>query len=145
MFQFRLNPLITIRDNKLKERQRELAQAFDARRILEEELQKIDHQLEQGIVAVRALMQPGQTVNVQGLIGFRREEMFLRAGREDLMEKIKMVDAEIEIRRSKVIAANKELKVIEKLKEKRYEHYLEEANKADIKTMDEIAGNRHAY
>jgi len=142
MFKFRLDSLITIRDNKLKERQQKLAEAYDARQILEEYLQEIDKQLEEGIIAVRELSQPGQTVNVEHLIGFRRQEMFLRANQEDLMEKMKMIDEEIEVRRAAVIEANKELKVVEKLKEKQHEKYLENENKAETKMMDEIAGTR---
>ena len=142
MFKFRLAPLITIRDNKLKERQRKLAEAYDARQILEGHLQEVNRQLEEGIAAVRELSQPGQAVNVNYLIGFRRQEMFLRADLEDLMQKIKMVDDEIEVRRAAMIEANKELKVVEKLKERRYEKYLEEENDAETKMMDEIAGNR---
>ena len=142
MFKFRLAPLITIRDNKLKERQRKLAEAYEARKILEEHLQEIERQLDEGIAAVRELSQPGQTVNVEHLIGFRRQEMFLRANQEDLTKKMKMIDEEIEKRRAAMIEANKELKIVEKLKEKRYEKYLEEENKAETKMMDEIAGNR---
>jgi len=142
MFKFRLDPLIAIRDNRLKECQRELAQAYEARQILEKDLQEIDRQLEEGIVTVRSVIQPGLTVNLQSLIGFRRQEMFLRASQEELMEKIKMVDEEIEIRLAAVVEANKELKIIEKLKEKRYEKYLVEENKAEMKMMDEIAGSR---
>ena len=142
MFKFRLDPLITIRDNKLKERQRKLAEACEARRILEGHLQEIDRQIEEGIDTARSLIQPGQTVNVESLIGFRRQEMFLRANQDDLMQKIKMVDKEIDNRRIAVVEANKELKVIEKLKEKRHEKYLVEEGKAEMKAMDEIAGNR---
>ena len=138
MFKFRLDSLITIRDNKLKERQQKLAEAYDARQILEEYLQEIDKQLEEGIIAVRELSQPGQTVNVEHLIGFRQQEMFLRANQEYLMEKMKMIDEEIEVRLAAVIEANKELKVVEKLKEKQHEKYLENENKAETKMMDEI-------
>jgi len=142
MFKFRLDPLIAIRDHKLKECQRALAQAYEARKILEKDLQEIDRQLEEGIVAVRSVIQPGQTINLQNLIGFRRQEMFLRASQEELMEKIKAVDKGIDIRLAAVVEANKELKIIEKLKEKRYEKYLDAENKAEMKMMDEIAGNR---
>ena len=142
MFKFRLEPLITIRDNNLKERQRKLAEAYDARKILEEYLQEIDRQLDEGIAAVRELSQPGQTINVESLIGFRRQEMFLRANQDDLMQKMKMIDEEIEKRRIAMIEANKELKIVEKLKEKRYEKYVEEEHIAETKMMDEIAGNR---
>ena len=142
MFTFRLEPLITIRDNELKERQLELAKAYEARKILEEDMQEIDRQLADGIAAARSLMQEGQTVNVESLLSFRRQEMFLRAQQNDLMETMETLDQEIERRRALVVAANKELKIVEKLKEKRYEKYLEEENKAEMKSMDEIAGRR---
>jgi len=142
MFTFRLDPLITIRDNDLKECQLELAKAVEAQKILEEHMQEIDRQLGEGVAAARNLMQEGQTINVASLLSFRRQEMFLRAQQSDLTEKMKMIDQEIERRRLLVVAANKELKIVEKLKERRYEKYLEEENKAEMKSMDEIAGNR---
>jgi flagellar FliJ protein len=142
MFTFRLDPLITIRDNLLKECQSELAKAYRARQILEEAMQDLEKQLAEGMAMARQLTQAGQKVQVEYLLGIRRQEMFLRAHQNELVQKIKMVDEEIERRRAAVVAANKELKIVEKLKEKRYEKYLEEENKAEMKMMDEIAGNR---
>ena len=142
MFTFRLEPLITIRDNELKECQSELAKAYNARRILEEALQEIERQLAEGTAQARNLMQEGQKVNVEYLLGLRRQEMFLRLNQDDLTQKIQMVDEEIERRRVAVVTANKELKIVEKLKEKRYEKYMEEENKQETKAMDEIARNR---
>ena len=139
MFKFRLEPLITIRENVLKECQAELAKAYDARRILEEHLQKIARQLSEGTEVARSIMQPGQTVNVEFLLGLRRQEMFLRANQDDLKQKMQVIDEEIEVRRAKVAEANKELKIVEKLKEKRYEQYLEEEKQEEIKEMNEIA------
>lgn len=142
MFTFRLEPLITIRDNVLKECQGELAKAYHARRILEEALHDVEKQIADGTVAARELMQAGKTVNVDYLLGLRRQEMFLRANQSDLSQKIQIVDEEIERRRASVTAANKDLKIVEKLKEKRHEKYLDDESKAETKTMDEIAGNR---
>ena len=142
MFRFRLEPLITIRENVLKECQAELAKAYDARRILEEAMRIVEKQLAEGVATARNLMQPGQTVNVEYLLGLRRQEMYLRANQEDLEHKMQIIDEEIERRRNIVVAANKELKKVEKLKEKRYEEYLEEEKKQETKAMDEIAGNR---
>jgi flagellar FliJ protein len=145
MFKFRLEPLIKIRKNTLQERQAELAQAYDARNILEEYLQEIDRQLTEGTATARSLMQEGQTVNVEHLLGLRRQEMFLRANQDDLNQKIQIIDEEIEVRRAKVVEANKELKIVEKLKEKRYDKYLEEEKKAETKEMDEIAGRQRPH
>ena len=144
MFKFRLEPLITIRDNVLKERQAELAKAYEARRILEESLKAVEKQLAEGIKTARSLTQEGQTVNVEFLLGIRRQEMFLRANQEDLIKKMKMVDEEIEQRRTAVVEADRELKTVEKLKEKQHEKYLAEENKKETKDMDEIAGNRRS-
>ena len=142
MFTFRLDPLITIRDNVLKDCQSELAKAYNARRILEEALQTVEKQLAEGTSAARSAMQKGQKVNVEYLLGIRRQEMFLRAQQDDVKQKMQMVDKEIERRRTAVVAAHKELKIVEKLKEKRYERYLEKENTKETKTLDEIAGNR---
>ena len=142
MFTFRLEPLISIRNNVLKECQAELAKAYHARSILEEALTEVEHQMAEGVSIVRSQTQAGQTVNVNDLLGFRRQEMFLQAQQNDLRQKIHIVDEEINRRRAAVAEANKELKVVEKLKEKRYEKYQEEENKAETKYMDEIAGHR---
>ena len=142
MFTFRLEPLIKIRKNVLQECQAALAKVYEERRLLEEKLLDIENQLAEGTATARSLMQPGQTVNVDYLLGIRRQEMFLLANQNVVMQDIQKVDEEIERCRAAVVAANKEVKIIEKLKEKRYEQYLEEEKQEETKTMDEIAGNR---
>ncbi|MCL2710482.1 MAG: flagellar export protein FliJ [Planctomycetaceae bacterium] len=140
MFKFRLEPLIKIRDSVLKECQAELAKAYEARRILETHLQEVERQLAEGTETARKLMQPGQTVNVDYLLGIRRQEMFLLANQNEIKQKMQEVDTEIERCRAAVVAANKELKIIEKLKEKRHDQYLEEEKREETKVMNEIAG-----
>ena len=142
MFKFRLEPLISIRDDVLKNRQAELAKVLYARRILEDDLQAVEQKLADGISTARGLMQAGQTVNVEYLLGLRRQEMFLLADKDKLVSMIEEVEKEVEKWRAAVVAANKELKIVEKLKEKRYEKYLGEENKQDAKMMDEIAERR---
>jgi len=139
MFKFRLEPLIKIRKNALQECQAALAKAYDERRILEEQLQEIENQLAEGTVTARNLMQPGQTVNVDYLLGIRRQEMFLLANQNALKHDIQRTDEKIERCRIAVVAANKEVKILEKLKEKRYEQHQEEEKREEIKAMDETA------
>jgi len=142
MFKFRLEPLIAIRDNALKECQAELAKAYHARSVIEEHIHEVDRQLTEGTATARSLMQPGQTVNVDYLLGIRRQEMFLLANRNVLLQNLQKIDEEIERRRAAVVDAKKELSIIEKLKEKRYEQYLDKERKEETKEMDAIAGNR---
>jgi flagellar FliJ protein len=140
-FQFRLAPLITIRDNVLKEKQGELAKAYEARRIVEEKLYKIEQELNENQELGRRIVQSGN-IRVDYLLGLRRQEMFLKAEQADMIQKRQMIDEEIERRRTEVIEADKNLKIIEKLKEKRYEKYQTEENRKETIMMDEIANRK---
>ncbi|MDR0869768.1 MAG: flagellar export protein FliJ [Planctomycetaceae bacterium] len=141
-FSFRLEPLITIRDNVLKKKQGELAKAYEARRIVETKRTEIDSALKSVLENGRTMIQPGKAVNVDFLLGLRRQEMYLLADRNDCDEKIRILDEEIERRRQIVIEANKELKTVEKLKEKKREIYNAEQTRRETVEMDEVAGNR---
>jgi len=141
MFTFRLDPLITIRDNTLKECQAELAKAYHARQIVEETRLKFEKDIEESLQSARKMLESG-TIDVTFLLTLQDHKTYRTAQLAKIAEDIKKIDEEIERRRALVVAANKELKIVEKLKEKRYEKYLEEQNKAEMKIMDEIAGNR---
>jgi flagellar FliJ protein len=136
-FRFRLEPLITIRDNILKEKQGELAKAYEAQRIVEEKKQELKQELDENIATGRQRLQTG-TIDIEFLLGLRRHEAYLNAQIEVVQEHLRQINEEIERRRNAVLEANKELKVIEKLKEKRYEKYQTEENRKEIIRIDEI-------
>ena len=141
MFTFRLDPLITLRDNELKECQAELAKAYHARQMVEETRLKFEKDIEESLQSAREMMESG-TIDVNFLLTLQDHKTYRTAQLAKIAEDLKQIDEEIERRRVLVVAANKELKIVEKLKEKRYEKYLEEENKAEMKILDEIAGNR---
>ncbi|MDR0337627.1 MAG: flagellar export protein FliJ [Planctomycetaceae bacterium] len=136
-FRFRLEPLITIRDNILKEKQGELAKAYEARRIVEEKLQELKHELRENIALGRQRLQTG-TINIEFLLGTRRHEAYLNAQIEVVQKHLLQIDEEIERRRHAVLEANKELKIVEKLKEKRYDKYQKEEKQKETKLLDEM-------
>lgn len=138
-FRFRLEPLITIRDNILKEKQAELGKAYEARRIIEEKRKELEQELEAARDSGRQAIQTGSVISVEYLLGLRRQEMFLVAERDDCNEKIRMIDEAIEQRRAAVMEANKELKIVEKLKEKKRERFESEQTRLETVAMDEIA------
>ncbi|MDR2704618.1 MAG: hypothetical protein LBC02_02455, partial [Planctomycetaceae bacterium] len=77
-FQFRLEPLIAIRDNTLKEKQGELAKAYEARRIVEEKQRELEQELAENVTAGRQRLQTG-TIDIEFLLGLRRHEAYLNA------------------------------------------------------------------
>jgi flagellar FliJ protein len=140
-FTFRLEPLISIRDNVLKQKQAELAKAYEARRIIEETKSKIEKNIEDNLQSAREMQQSRQ-IDVKFLFATRQHEIFLFAQLEEIRRHIRMIEEEIEVRRNAVIEANKELKIIEKLKKKKHEKYLAEENRKETIQMDEIASRR---
>ncbi|GHT30717.1 hypothetical protein FACS1894214_1120 [Planctomycetales bacterium] len=143
-FQFKLEPLITIRDNELKEKQAELAKAYEARRIVEDMGKKVEAEIAENIEAGREMITGGGVIQPDYLLGLRRQEMFLLAQRKDIQDKMQMLDEEIERRRDAVIEANKSLKTVERLKDRRYEKYQLEERRKETISMDEVAGQRRA-
>ena len=140
-FTFRLDPLISIRDNVLKEKQAALAQAYEIRRIVEEKRLELEQNIEANLQSAREMLHSG-TVNVNFLLGLRQHDVFLASQLEEVRRHIVLLEEEIERRRDAVIEANKELKIIEKLKEKKHEEYLAEERRKETREMDEIAGRR---
>ena len=141
VFTFRLEPLISIRDNVLKEKQAELAKAYEARRIIEEARVKVERDIGDNLQAGREMLRSGK-IDVNFLLGVREHEIFLLAQLEQAKQDIIEIEKEIDLRRRAVVEANKELKIIEKLKEKKYEKHLAEEKRKETIQMDEIAGRK---
>ncbi len=143
MFKFRLEPLITIRDNVLKEKQGELAKAYEARRKLEEKEAELNQELldtiESGRQSVQNSVHGGEAISVDYLLSLRRHEGYLLAQKEHIAQTMVSVDEEIERRRHAVMEAHRELKTVEKLKEKKKEKYDVEENRKETVMLDEIA------
>ncbi len=137
-FRFRLEPLITIRDNLLKEQQAVLARAYEARRIVEEQQTGLEQELAENAESAREMTRQS-TVNVPYLLGLNRHEAALLEQKKELEAVLVKIDEEIERCRNLVMEANKELKIVQKLKEKRKEKYDAEEAQKETKMLDEIA------
>lgn len=135
---FRLETLLSIRENVLKEKQAELAEAYEAERYLNEQRQETRNAIAATKDDTRAMMQQG-SVKVDYLLAMRRYEAYLVAVLEDWEKKAVELAEEIRRRRQAVIEANKEVKILEKLKEKQHDREMLRLRNLDTKTMDEIA------
>ena len=74
----------------------------------------------------------------------QRYEVTLRAYEKQALEQRKRVAAEIERRREALLAANRDVRVLEKLREHQLQRHRDDENRRDIKRLDEIAGQRAA-
>lgn len=142
-FKYRLASLLKIREGVRTEKQMELNKAYEAAQIVENALQQVRENILKCTEEARQLMTGGQ-VRVDFLIGLRRHEAFLLAQQSHAENQLKQIQEEIERRRIALMEADREVKVLEKLKEKLKNKFLKDQALAELKQMDEVAGRKLA-
>ena len=137
-FKFRLATLLRLRELARDERRSELAQAYRAQDLLEGQKRRIEEHLDDLRQRTRRVSSPGE-IDVDRLMEARRFEMVLLAQRQDIGHKQEMLGAEIQRRRQAVVDANREVQVLQRLRERQHESYRAEENRREIEQLDEIA------
>ena len=135
---FRLEPMLKLREQTRDERRRELAPAYEAQRILEDQLAEISSEQETSLRHTRRLAAPGE-LSVEGLLNSRRYESQLKSRVAELQQQMSQVLAEVERRRILLMEADRDVKVLEKLREREREQQVETARKREGKQLDEAA------
>ncbi len=137
-FKFRLATLLKLREAARDERRTELAQAYQADDVLHGYLQQVQTELNALKDQCREAAGPG-AVDIDRLIEAQRYEIILKARQRQLNEQRERLAAEIERRRVALLAANREVRILEKLRDRQMEHHDQAENRLDIKRLDEIA------
>jgi len=140
-FKYRLAPLLKIKENIRTEKQTELAKAYEAQRIVQEQLKQVEEELAKSTEEGRHFIQEGK-ISVDFLLSLRRHEAHLLSQKKHANEQLELIAQEIERRRIALMEADREVKVLEKLKEKMKIRHLEAENKLAVRQMDEIAGRK---
>ena len=135
-FRFRLATLLKLRESDRRQRQVELAEAYQAERLLDDRMLDLANQLSEH--KQRAKLAVMGEVDVANILDLNRYELVLKMERASLAEQKQRVEAEIERRREAVVEADQQVRVLEKLRDRRLaEHELEEA-KRELKQLDEV-------
>ena len=120
------------------QRRVELAQAYQAEQLLQAQCQQIVHELEQLRDSVRQAAGPGE-VPVDQLLSTHRYTLLVRWKLQSLHERRGQVQGEIERRRQALLEAEKEFRVLEKLKAKLASRDRDRAAKQETRQLDEFA------
>jgi flagellar protein FliJ len=137
-FKFRMATLLKLREAARDERRSELAQAYRADDVLAEHLEQVRVELNALVNQCRKAVGPG-TINIDRLIEAQRYEIILKVRQQGLNEQRGKLAAEIERRRVALLAANRDVRILEKLRERQVEQYNQAENRLDIKRLDEVA------
>jgi len=142
-FQFRLATLLRLREAARDERRNLLAEALRAEELVVRRIAELDGEL----AALRAqrlhAARPGETVDVDSLNDTARYEMILKLERQSADQQRQVVAAEAEKRREALVAADREVRVLERLRETQLERHRQEEDRREFQRLDELAVIRH--
>jgi flagellar FliJ protein len=141
-FRFRLETLLKLRRAALDEQRAKLAEAYRAEALLVRRQQEIDQERAENQYHRRSTANTG-VVQIDAALQTQRYEMILQAQRRVLEEQQRKLQDAIEQQRRVVVEADREVKVLEKLRERRLAEYQLAQQSRDIKHMDEIAARIH--
>jgi flagellar export protein FliJ len=137
-FRFRLATLLRLREADRDERRTQLADAQRAEDIVRARIDEIDGELGRLRGKAARLSRPG-LINVDELMETERYELLLAAERQSAKHQQKLVAEEVERRRLALVAADREVRVLERLRETQQERHRQEAERQERKQLDETA------
>ena len=137
-FKFRLATLLRLRETTRDERRAELAAAYRADQVLQRQLARLIAELEELKAAARRAAGPGR-VNVRQLVEAQRYQRTIESRQCQVNEERAALAAEIERRRQALLAAEREVRTLEKLRETRHARHRQDENRREIKQLDEVA------
>jgi flagellar protein FliJ len=143
VFRFRLTTLLRLREARRDERRGQLAEAQQAEQLILNRVAEIERELVELQRRTCDAARPG-TVDVDRLAEAARYEMFLKVERESADQQRQTVTAEVARRRDALVAADREVRVLEKLRDAQHERHREDQTRQEVKQLDELAVLRHA-
>lgn len=143
-FKFRLQTLLRMRMADRDEKRGKLAEAYQAERILQGRIEELARDIGEARDRARRGSSPGE-INVDMLLNSHRYEVLLAAQKKALEQQLTQVQAEVERRRLTLVEADREVRVLEKLREKRLGEHAQGELKKEVKELDEVALQRHRF
>jgi flagellar FliJ protein len=140
-FRFRLDTLRRIREMHRDELRVRLAEAFQAEQILAAQQADLAAEVAD-LVATRRRLAAEGSLDVSRLVESQRYHLLLEAQARTLAEQARRLAEEVEIRRQAMVEADRQVRVLEKLRERRRQQHLQAEQAADAKRLDEVATSR---
>ena len=137
-FRFKLATLLRLRENDRDERRSRLAEAQQAEDIVNARIGEIDADLDRLREEAGQRSRPGR-MDVDALMELQRYELLLKAERQAAVQQRDLVAAEVERRREALVAADREVRVLERLRVTQQQRHRLAEERQQRKVFDEIA------
>jgi flagellar protein FliJ len=138
MFHFRLQTLLRLRIAERDQRRAELDKALRAEEVLRAEEQRVADEQANLARQAQALKSPG-SADVDSLLQTHRYEVVLLSQRKQVASQLAQVQAESERRRLALVEADRQVRVLEMLRERQLAAYRQIAEREEMKEYDEMA------
>ena len=135
---FRLDTLLRLRENHRDELRSRLAEAIHAASLLAGQQQLVQEEFSQLQTCQRMALK-GETANINRLVDVQRYLLTLRAQEGTMQKQSALLEAEIERRRLAVVEADRQVRVLEKLRDRKLMETRQQQMRAETKQFDEIA------
>jgi flagellar FliJ protein len=142
-FEFRLQSLLKLRTADRDQRRAELASAFQASQVLAGQMTALQKTIQQTRRDIRQGSTTGP-VNVDRLLGSHRYELLLASQLDQLKQRQQEIETEIERRRQRLLEADRQVRTVEKLRERKLAEYQADLARQEQRQLDEI-GTRRAH
>jgi flagellar FliJ protein len=140
-FRFRLQTLWRVREAARDELRARLAEAFQAERIVLDEQAAVAGEAASLADERRRLMAEG-SLDVTRMLESQRYQLTLEAQSRSLAEQASKLAAEVENRRQAVVEADRQVRVLDKLRERWKSQHANAEEAAEAKRLDEVATTR---
>ncbi len=140
-FRFRLESLLKLRMAERDRRREELANAYRADQVLQQRQEAVEQEIVETHRQTKERSAPG-TIHVDRLLNTHRYELILHAQLQQIRGQRQVIAAEIERRRQALVEADRELRILEKLREKCSIAFEYNEHKAQVRLLDEMALRR---
>jgi len=141
-FTFRLQSYLGVKEQLEEQKKNEYGQAL--RRVEEEKQKKRLMEEERARMIVTFKESLTTAINPADIRRYNNRLELLKNRIKEQQERIVEAEAAAELRRLELVEAMKERKMLEAVKEKSYETYLEEEKRAEQRVVDEIVSYQYA-
>lgn len=141
-FRFRLQTLQRLREMHRDEMRARLAEAYQAEQILAEQRALVDAEAASLATARRQMLDVG-SFDVTRMLDAQRYQLLLEAQSRTMADQAAKLAAEADTRRTALVEADREVRVLDKLRERRLAQHRQAQQAKDAKQLDETAVMRH--
>ena len=126
-----------LREAERQQRRIELAEAFHAETLLRQQIEQVHQDIQHIEKRSRVITSPGR-VHVDRVLDTHRYKLLLRSQVMTLSQKETQLQTEIEKRRTALAAADRDVRVLEKLRDRRQAEHGEAELKRELQQLDEV-------